>query len=112
MDVFDRASTRTLLQELAEAEILAAGDDVKAFEIGDVISLVTGGVGCEPGDLACITSLTTSCVYFRTMLTGHRSRRARTNIRKLTPSPTAFASENITTSAQTNREPRITIHFA
>ena len=62
----------------------------KALEIEDIVSIVTGGVNCEPGHLAEITNLTPSYVYFKILdfntLDGPRSRRARKNVTQHTPS--------------------------
>ena len=68
----------------------------KALEIDDIVSIVTGGVGCEPGYLAQITNLTPSCVYFK-ILDGPRSRRARKNVTQHAPSshtPTERSARN------------------
>ena len=86
------------------ADVLADIKNVqsdKALEIDDIVSIVTGGVGCEPGHVAQITNLTTSYVYFK-ILDGPRSRRARKNVIHHTPS-----SHN-PTERMTSRVPKVT----
>jgi hypothetical protein len=70
----------TILARLAD--IASETQDEAKIRIGDHVTLLTGGVRCIKGDIALVTKITKSSVFFTVLRNGHNTYKQHKNVQK------------------------------